>query len=188
MLPDWLSFIDITYAGVVVLFGMAGLQKGFAGQVAHFITTLALAAFLFFAYPTIFKYFGQVFRNLDDTYMMWLILAGVAVLVLAFFLFISKILAGFLKTKISARSDRAFGLMLGTVRGALVALLAMSFLVMLGPAEVYNKFRAKSYVGTLVCYELVPRVQPHLTRSILEERVDQLREALIDQEEAGVLE
>jgi hypothetical protein len=43
-------------------------------------------------------------------------------------------------------------------------------------------------VGKLVCYQLVPRIQPHMTRAVLEERVNKLRDALIYQEDAGMLE
>jgi uncharacterized membrane protein required for colicin V production len=188
MIPDWLSLVDIAYVAGVVLFGMSGFHKGFSGQVAHFLTTIALAAFLFFAYPSIYSYFGRIFRNLNETYMMWLILAGVAVLTLMVFLWVSKVVEKVLKTQISERSDRFYGTSLGLLRGALVALLIMVFLVMLGPPHIYDKFRSKSQVGKLVCYELVPRIQPHLTRSDLEERVDKLKEALLHQEEAGVLE
>ena len=38
MVPDWISLIDIAFAGVALLFGLGGFQKGFAEQVAHIIT------------------------------------------------------------------------------------------------------------------------------------------------------
>jgi len=188
MIPEWLSLIDVAFVAVALLFALGGLQRGFAGQVAHVITFLALGAALFFAYPAIFSYLGRLFRNLNETHMMWLILAGLAGLAIVFFIFVNKLLANILKTQISDRSDRVYGFTLGFVRGALVALFAMVFLVILGPPKFYDSFRMKSHVGKLVCYEMVPRIQPHMTRSVLEERVNKLREALIYQEEAGVLE
>ena len=188
MIPEWLSLIDVAYVAVALLFALGGLQRGFASQVAHVITFLAVGAILFFAYPSIFSYIGRLFRNLNETYMMWLILAGLAVLTIVFFIFLSKLLSNVLKTQISDRSDRIYGFTLGFIRGALVALFVMIFMVILGPPKTYDTFRMKSSVGQLVCYEMVPRIQPHMTRALLEERVDKLREALIYQEEAGVVE
>lgn len=188
MIPDWLSLVDVAFVAVALLFALGGFQKGFAGQVAHIITFVAVGIFLFFAYPAVFSYLGRLFRNLNETYMMWLILAGLAVLSILFFMLVSKLLANVLKTQISERSDRAYGFTLGLIRGALLALFAMVFLVILGPPKFYDDFRMKSRVGKLVCYEMVPRIQPHMTKAVLEDRVNKLREALIYQEEAGVVE
>jgi uncharacterized membrane protein required for colicin V production len=189
MLPNWLSLIDVAFAATVLLFAMGGFQKGFAGQVAHVITSLSLVIFLFFAYPTIYTYLGGVFRNMEGTFIMWLILAGLAVLTVVFYMFVNKLLANILKTQISDRSDRAYGFSLGLIRGVVVTTLIMIFLVILDSSgKSYETFRMKSRVGKIVCYDLVPRIQPHMTRSVLEERVNKLREALIYQEDAGVLE
>lgn len=188
MIPEWLSLIDVAYVAATLLFAMGGLQRGFAGQVAHVITFLAMGAVLFFAYPHIFSYMGRLFRNMNETVMMWLILAGLAVLMIVFFIFLSKVLANLLKTQISDRSDRVYGFILGFIRGALVTVFIMIFMVILGTPKVYDSFRTKSHVGKLVCYEMVPRIQPHMTRAVLEDRVDKLRDALIYQEEAGVVE
>jgi len=188
MIPEWISLIDVAFLGVALLFGLGGFQKGFAGQVAHIITFLALGIFLFFAYPSIFNYFERLFYNVHETYIMWLVLAGLAVLVIVFFIFTSKLLANVLKTQISERSDSSYGFALGFIRGMLMALFIMIFLVILGPPKFYDTFRTKSQVGQLVCYELVPRIQPHMTQAVLEERVDKLRAALMHQEEAGVVE
>lgn len=186
MIPEWLSLIDIAFVAVAFLFGLGGLQRGFASQVAHVITLFAVGVTLYFAFPAIFTYMGQLFRNLNETYMMWLILAGLAVLAVVFFIFLTKLLANVLKTQISDRTDRIYGFTLGFIRGVMVALLIMVFMVIWGSAKTYDTFRTKSHVGRLVCYEMVPRIQPHVTRTALEDRVDRLREALIYQEEAGL--
>ena len=188
MIPDWLSLVDVAFVAVALLFALGGLQQGFAAQVAHVITFLVLGAALFFAYPVLFSYFGRLFRDLNETYMMWLILAGLVALTLVFYGLVNKLLANVLKMQISDHSDRTYGFVLGFIRGVLVALFVMVFLVILGPTKFYDGFRMKSQVGKIVCYEMVPRIQPHLTRVELETRVDKLREALIYQEEAGVLE
>ncbi len=187
MIPEWLSLVDVAFLSVALLLALSGFQKGFAGQVAHIITFVAMGFVLFFAYPAIFSYLGGVFRNLNETYMMWLIFAGLAILMIGFFILVSKFLEKVLKTQISDRSDCTYGFILGFVRGIFAALFVMIFLVMLGPPKFYDNFRVKSYVGKLVCYEIVPRIQPHLPQAKLEQ-INKLKDALLYQEEAGVFE
>ena len=188
MVPEWLSLIDVAFVAMALLFALGGFQNGFASQVAHVITFVALSIFLFFAYPSIFSYLGRLFRDLNETYIMWLILTGLAVLTIVFFVYVSKLLANVLKMQISNRSDHVYGFTLGFIRGVLVTLTIMVFLVLLGSSKFYETFSMKSKAGKLVCYELVPRIQPHLTPAVMEDRIDQLREALIYQEEGGLLE
>lgn len=188
MVPDWLSLVDVAFLGVALLFALGGFQKGFASQIAHILAFVALGVALFFLYPSLFSHMGRLFRNLNETYMMWMILAGLGVLTVIFFIYTTKLLANVLKTQISDRSDRTYGFILGFVRGALMALLAMVFIVILGPPRFYEQFSAKSKVGRLVCTEMVPRIQPHMTPSVLQERVNKWREALIYQEEGGKLD
>jgi uncharacterized membrane protein required for colicin V production len=186
MIPEWLSFIDIAFVAVALLFGLGGVQRGFASQVAHIITFLAMGAFLLYAYPAIFDLFGRLFRDVNEVYMMWLLLAGLVLLTVVFFIFVSKLLANILKMQISDRSDRVYGFLFGFVRGALTALLVMVFLVILGSENIYNVFSEKSRIGQFVCYEMVPRIQPHVNKSTVEDGFDRMREALIHQEEAGL--
>jgi len=188
MIPTWLSLIDVAVIAMMLLFALGGLQKGFASQLAHIITFSGMGIFLFFAYPPIFTYLGRLFRNLDETYMMWLILTGLVALTVVFFIFVSKLLANVLKMQISDRTDRVYGFTLGFVRGVLVTLITLVFLVILGSEKIYTVFSEKSYIGQFVCYEMVPRIQPRLKKSSVESRFDQMRDALIYQEEAGVVD
>jgi len=188
MIPDWLSFVDVAFLGVALLFAWGGSQKGFAAQVAHILTFLIMGGFLFFAYPAIYSYLAGIFRNLDEAYLMWLLLVCLVALAFGVFVLSCKLLASLLKAQISERSDHVYGFMLGFVRGALVALFAMIFIVMLGPPRFYDTFRMKSYIGKQVCYNLVPRVQPHLNRGTLEGKVNQWKQKLLEQEQAGELE
>lgn len=187
-MPNWLSLIDVAFVAMALLFALGGFQKGFAGQVAHILTFTALGIVLFFFYPTLFSYFGRLFRNLNETYMMWLILAGLGGLAIVFFVYVNKLLARVMKMQISDQADRGYGFVLGLIRGVMLALFVMVFSVILGSPKFYDTFRQKSYVGKLVCYEMVPRIQPHMTRPVLEERINKLRATLIHQEEGGKLE
>ena len=165
-MPEWLSFIDVAFVVVVALFAWGGFQKGFAGQVAHILTALLFGVLLFFAYPYILIWLDGVFRSLDETYIMWVLVIGL--LVLSFFVFtlFSKMLASLLKTHLSERSDHVYGLILGTIRGSLTTLLFMVVIVMLGSPHIEDTFRMKSYVGRFVDRQLVPRVRPHLNHQV----------------------
>lgn len=189
MLPNWLSLVDVAFVGVALLFAWGGSQKGFSAQVAHILTFLIMGVALFFAYPYVFSYLGRVFRRLEETYLMWMLLFGMLLLAIGVFTLCSKILAKLLKTTISDRADSAYGFLLGLFRGALTALFAMILLVMLDSSgKIYHKFRLRSYVGKWVSLELVPRIQPNLNRVIEKNYGEILRNKLLEQEEAGVLE
>jgi uncharacterized membrane protein required for colicin V production len=188
MIPDWVSLVDVVFLGVALLFAFAGLQKGFSGQVAHILTFVILGIVLFYVYPGLFSYFGRVLRNVNETYLMWMILAGLVALSIGIFMIASKLLEGMLKAQISNHADHFYGFGLGFVRGVLLGLLVMIFLVILGPPKIYDGFSAKSKVGKLVCLELAPRIKPHMTRAMLEEKTQQLRDKLLEQEEGGAID
>jgi uncharacterized membrane protein required for colicin V production len=188
MIPDWLSFVDVVFVGVALLFAWGGGQRGFAAQVAHILTFLIIGGVLFYVYPPIFNYLDGVFRNVEETYLMWLLLIVLAVLAYGIFVLISKLLARVLKAQMTERTDHVYGFFLGFIRGGLTALFAMILLVMLGSPKIYDTFRMKSQVGQLVCYEMVPRIQPHLNRSVLEEKTEMIRNRLLQREEAGVFD
>ena len=187
MIPAWLSFIDMAFVGVALFFAFGGYQRGFAGQVAHVAALVIMGVTLFFAYPALFRYFGRVIREANETYLMWLIMVGLAVGVFILFVVISKMLARLLKTQFSERADKIYGFSLGFLRGALVALLAMILLVMLGPSRIYDDFRMKSRMGQLVCYEMVPRIQPHFSRDSVESKVQGLKNRLLERKDGGFI-
>lgn len=184
MMPEWLSLIDVAFVAVVLFSALGGLQKGFAGQVAQVITFVLFGIALFFAYPGIYRHLTALFRNMDKTYMTWLLLAGLAVLSFLFFILCNKVLASVLKTQISDRSDRSYGFLLGLIRGMLLALFAMILLVILGPPELPETLCAKSQTGRLVCEKLVPIVQPHFNRTTISEDIEKMRESLLPRKEA----
>lgn len=188
MIPEWFSFIDAAFIAVALLFALGGVQRGFASQLAHIITFVALGVFLFFAYPAIFNLTGRLFRNVNEVYMVWVLLVGLVLLAIVFYIFISKLLASVLKMQISDMSDRINGFLFGFVRGALATLIALVFLVILGSEKIYDVLSEKSQVGQLVCYEMVPRIQPHVNKDSVGEGFGKMREALIYKEEAGVVE
>lgn len=188
MIPNWLSFVDVGFVAVALLFAWGGAQKGFAAQIAHLLAFVVMGVALFFAYPWLFSHLGRLFRDLEVTFVTWILLLGLLALTISAYLGFHKLVANIVKTQLSDRADHAWGLLLGLLRGAAVALFAMIFLVILNPAGFYDAFRMKSQVGKLVCYEIIPRIQPNFTRPMLEEKVQKLRSTLLQQEEGGKLE
>ena len=188
MLPQWLSLIDVVFVAAILLFGWSGFRKGFAKQIAHILTFVILGVFLFYAYPSIHRHLSDALHRVDEIYLMWLIMGIVTVGALILFLVFCKVLANLLKTQISDGSDSGYGLILGLIRGFLTALIVMIFLVMLDSSgRIYDTFRAKSHVGRIVCADLVPRIQPRLTPA-LERNIEEIKQKLLEQEEAGRLE
>ncbi|MDZ8118100.1 CvpA family protein [Pontiella agarivorans] len=185
MLPNWLSFVDAAYVLIVCLFAWGGLQKGFAAQVAHVITFVAVGALLYFAYPFCFVYFGRIFRNLEETYLMWILLCLLLLAGAGIFVLFSKILAAVLKSNVSDAADAGWGTVLGLIHGALFGLIALIILVMVDrTGGSYDKLRMKSYVGKTVCHKIVPRIQPRLT-TLYENKIRDWKAELLRREEAA---
>lgn len=185
MIPDWLSWLDVSFLFAVLMFAWGGYEKGFAAQLAPLLTFFAFGLLLFFAYPLLFSYFGGVFRNMEETYLMSMLLITLLILGIALFILFSKLLAGLLKLKISERADQGWGLGFGFLRGLLTVLIALIILVMLDrTGGSYERLSAKSKVGRLVCNKLVPAIQPRLT-ALYESKIRMWQEELLQREEAG---
>jgi uncharacterized membrane protein required for colicin V production len=170
---------------VVLLFTWAGCQKGFAAQVAPVLTLAVFGGILFYAYPHIFSYFEDLFYKISDAYVMWGILAVVAILMAGLFIVSNKLFAKILKAQVTDRTDKVYGFILGLIRGTLFTLLGLILIVMIGPRDYHEQLTEKSHVGRLVCQRLVPRIQPHMTSPEVEKRIDQLRSKLLEQDDAA---
>lgn len=185
MIPDWLSWLDVCLMLAVLMFAWGGFQKGFAAQLAPLLTFIASGILLFFGYPFLFSYFGGVFRNLEETYLMWMLLITLLILGISLFILISKLLANLLQLKLTDRADKGWGLVFGFFRGLLTVMIALIILVMTDrTGGSYDRLRAKSKIGKVVCYKLVPAVQPRLT-ALYENKIEDWQEELLQREEAG---
>ncbi len=188
VISNWLNFIDVAFVLVVLLSAWGGFQQGFARQLSHILTFLLAGILLFFAYPYIYSSLGRLFRNIDEEIIMWALMAGLVILSIFAFIFITRMISGLLKKQIAESTDHVYGMVLGMVRGTMFALLFMIFIVMLGPQHVEDTLVHRSRSGRFVCLKMVPRIRPHLSRPIIKEKTRKWQEFLLDQEEAGVLE
>lgn len=184
MIPDWLSYIDIAFILVILLFAWGGLQDGFAGELIHLLTFTIMGVILFFVYPSLFDYLNRIFRNVNNDNIISALF--IALFVMAYFVFkLVNTLAPYLMVKeISTRLDKIEGVLLGTFHGVFVAVFSLIFMIMLGTPEVYDTAREKSYAGKFVCYELVPRIHPQFPMDlIIERRVQKIRDKLFQQDD-----
>ena len=184
-MPGWLSFIDIAVVLVVVFFAWSGLQKGFAGQVAHFLTVLIFGGLFYFGYRPLFIVMARLFRGIDDAYIMWLLAVGLLVLAFVIFILISKLLAQLLKANMSDVTDRVCGLLLGAGRGFLMVLLGLALTLLLAPLSVQDTICGESRFGRFVTLKVVPRIRPRVdpviwkkNKNRVEQRIQEERERL----------
>lgn len=177
MIPVWFSFIDVAFVMAVILFAWGGYQKGFAAQVAHILAFIILGGLLLFAYPHI-QGFLITRIHVNETLIMWGLVALLIGLSVVAFLLISKLLVSMLKPQVTESTDQTFGLLLGMVRGALAALLFMIFLTMLGPQGVVNKMCEKSYTGRFVVYRVVPQIQRYRNSPIVTEGIQKVEDRI----------
>lgn len=185
MMPSWLSLADVFFVVVVGLFAVGGYQKGIAAQLAHVGTFFLAGVLLFFAYPFLFSYLGSVFRGLEETYLMWVLLAALLLISIGLYMLFTKLLAGLIRFVISERVDALWGLAGGLVRGLLTVLVVMILLVMVDrTGGAYDQLRARSYIGRVVCNKLVPRIQPHLV-SLYRDKIMEWENPLLEREEAA---
>lgn len=184
-MPDWLGFVDIAIVVIIFLFAWGGSQRGFAAQLAPIFTFGLMGVFLFYAYPFIFNYLLGLFRNLHETYLTWLLMAGIVVLAFLFYVLVSKLLAGALRMHLSDRADKVNGFFLGIIRGVLTLLIVMVLFVVLGSEEIYNVLSSNSTIGRVVCREAVPLVQPHVNRAVFGQKIQAVRDRLMQREDAA---
>ncbi len=188
MIPEWMSWIDVGYVVVALMFAWGGYQRGFATQIAHVLTLITIGLALIFVYPFVFDQLARMFRNMHETVLTWLLLILLAALTVGLYLLFTKLLARYFKAKLSDRSDSWSGFLFGFARGLMIGLFALTFWVILGPPTAYDTLRLKSKVGNVVCYQLVPRIQPQLTSPVLESKVKKVQNKLLQREEAGLKE
>jgi len=188
MLLYSISLIDVIAVCMVLLFAWAGCQKGFAAQMAPVLTLAVFGGTLFYAYPHMFRYFEDLFHKMSDAYVMWGILVVLAVLMAGLFIVSSRLFAKIIRARVTSRTDRFCGFLLGLMRGVLFTLLGLVLVVMVGPRDYHEQLTEKSHVGRLVCQRLVPHIQPHLTAPEVERNIDRLRSKLLEQDDpaAGI--
>jgi uncharacterized membrane protein required for colicin V production len=180
-----MSYVDAILMVVCLLFALGGFQKGFAGQIAQLTTFVCAMIGLFFFYPFLFSLARDSFTRVDDTYLMWVLLAVFLLVALIIYIGVTRLMAMAIKSQITESSDRALGMLLGMFRGIFIIVFVMMFSVMLGPVRCYEEVRGRSGIGRFVCDEMVPRVQPHMTRANFRAKLLRVRSGLRNTKEHG---
>lgn len=187
-MPTWLSWIDIVYIGVGLLFAWGGYQKGFSKQIAHILTFLMSGLFLFFAYPPLYDSLHKKFPDFNGAYLIWILFITLLLLSFLIFKLFTLWLSGKVKATLSERDDHIYGCSLGLIRGLLFGLLAMILLVILDPARTYEPFSKKSYMGKFVCKKVIPKIQPRLNRDAFKSDIRRLQNRMLSQPDAGIID
>lgn len=180
MTMEWLNMVDIIFILVVLVSGLAGRQQGTLYQLPQILALLVFGAFLFFVHPFAFRELNHQFPHLNETILIWGLILLQGILTWGVFELVSKPLQK-KKTGASAQSDQVVGFLLGMFRGAVVATLTIILFAVLFGTDFEGRICKNSEVGTLICQDLVPQVQPyHSGKSLGAE----IHNPLMDREEA----
>lgn len=179
------SYIDAILMVICLLFALGGFQKGFTAQISQLITFIFSAIGLFVVYPFLFSLAQDSFKYVSDTYIMWILLAIFLVVGLIIHIAVSKILMMSHPSQYTERTDRAVGMLFGMFRGVFIVFFLLIFVVMLAPAQSYKIMHDKSGIGRVVCDELIPQIQPHMTPANFNEKIRRARTKLRNNKEGG---
>ena len=160
--PDTLNTIDVLFGVFVLLFGVAGLFRGLAGELARLITFV----FLVFGFAVFFPSLTQMAaRN-------WNTLPPAAVQVLVgIMLWLSSILVFFalrfllnrlFHERLSGLADKVLGALTGLFSGALLGLCVLSIASLVPNESAYRVLSERSAVGSWVCERLTPWLHPRV--------------------------
>jgi len=161
-IPDSLYTIDVLFGVFVLLFGVAGLFRGLAGELARLMTFV----FLVCGFAVFFPSLTQTAARRWDT------LPPVAVQVLVgIILWLSSILVFFglrfllnrlFHERLSGLFDKLFGALTGLFSGALLGLCILSVVSLVPNESAYRVLSEKSAVGSWVCERLTPWLHPRV--------------------------
>ena len=160
--PDTFYSIDVLFGLFVLLFGVVGLLRGLADELAR----LLAFAFLLCGFAVFFPALTQIAAR------HWSTLSPVAVqvvvgLVLWFsamllFFLLRFSLKKFLCERIDALVNKLSGTLVGLLSGALLGLSVLSMVSLVPDESVYQMLSEKSAVGGWVCERMTPWLHPRL--------------------------
>ena len=184
MITEWLNMVDIIFVLVVLVSGLAGRQQGILYQLPQILALLGFGAFLFFIHPFAFRELITQFPRVNETIIIWALIILQGVLAWGIFSLVSKPLEKKKETKTSAQSNQMVSLILGLFRGVLVATLTIILFSVLFGVSFENQICKKSKLGTAICQNLVPQLQPYHTGKSLEDEIRDIRNPLMERKEA----
>jgi uncharacterized membrane protein required for colicin V production len=166
MLPSWLNALDIVFIATALLFAWKGMRKGIFLQAVHIMMFLIMGVVFLCAYSPIFDYLGYTLRNMNEDGLEWLACVLMLIVSCVIYVLARKCFSWLGLMDMADEPNRIYGCLLGFIRGMLSIIFIMIFLSILGPPKIYDGFSMKSRTGKLVCFELLPRIQPHRSRGM----------------------
>ena len=160
--PDTFYTIDVLFGLFVLLFGVIGLLRGLADELAR----LLAFAFLLCGFAVFFPSLTQLAaRN-------WNMLSPIAVqVVVGLVLWLSAMLLFFLlrfllkklfREQVRPLLNKISGTLVGLLSGALTGLSVLSVVSLVPDESVYRMLSEKSVVGGWVCERMTPWLHPRV--------------------------
>lgn len=161
-LPETFYTIDVLFAVFVLLFGVAGMLRGLAGELARLITLVVLLAGSCFFYPQLTQFAARKWATLPPAAVQVVTAAMLLLGAVLFYIILKLILARAFKEQVGIFFDRILGALTGMLFGALIGLSVLCALTLLPNEKAYTTLPEKSVVGTWVCHRLTPWIYPKL--------------------------
>lgn len=172
---EWLNVIDLSIALIILLFTVGGYQKGFASQIAFLVTSAFAAITLFFAYPLLYNWLGDLYHRMEHVQVMWILLFVLFLLAVLLFAGINKLLAKLAESQLSSSFDQIVGGLFGFIKITLFAGVILTLAAMISPHTLAPPMSQNSKVGKWICYKVVPKVQPRFDNSSIAEHARNVR-------------
>ena len=161
-MPETIYTLDVLFGAFVLAFGVAGLLRGLAGELARLITLLLLLTGICFFYPTLVALAADQWPELPPGALKTVI--ALALLLGGFLVFalLRAIFHQVFKDQLGKFFDRTFGGMVGVLFGSLVGVSILCGISLMPQDRPYQVLSEKSLVGNWVCTTLTPFVYPRL--------------------------
>ena len=160
--PDTFYTIDVLFVLFVLLFGVIGLLRGLADELARLLAFAFLLCGFAVFFPALTQFAARNWVTLSPVAVQ--VVVGLVLWMSAMLLFfmlrfsLKKLLCeqvGYLVNKIS-------GALIGFLSGALLSLSILSMVSLVPDEAVYQMLSEKSVVGGWVCERMTPWLHPRL--------------------------
>ncbi|MBC8205919.1 MAG: CvpA family protein [Kiritimatiellales bacterium] len=160
--PDTFYAVDVLFGLFVLLFGVVGLLRGLADELARLLAfAFLLCGFaVFFPALTQFAARNWVTLSLAAVQVVVGLVLWMSAMLLFFMLRFS--LKKLLCEQVDSLLNKLSGALVGLLSGALLGLSVLSVVSLVPDESVYQKLSEKSVVGGWVCERMTPWLHPRL--------------------------
>jgi uncharacterized membrane protein required for colicin V production len=161
-MPETIYTLDVLFGAFVVMFGVAGLLRGLAGELARLITLLVFLTGVCFFYPALLGLATYQWRTLPPAAVQTVTTVVVVLSSVLVYALLRVIFQQVFKEQVGKFFDRMFGAMVGMVFGLLVGLSVLCAVSLMPQDRPYRILSENSAIGSWVCVRLTPWLYPRL--------------------------